>query len=190
MPALFSEKFSGKVTRSLVVPGVAMRRNRRCCRYLTIALFACAATALIPTANAWADDSADPLNALMMGGTGAPTPSIEWQDRIIAAYVDPATGGNYTPVLVPTPESEAYSSAPVGLQDLQGAMAQQEADFPGQPYLVEGYSQRSGQPKSSSRSTATPRSTSSPPPSCRCSTRCAAWACPNRCSTSSSPLCR
>jgi hypothetical protein len=104
-------------------------------RYLTIALLA---GALLSTPTARADDSADPLNALMMGGTGAPTPSIEWQDRIIAAYVDPATGGNYTPVLVPTPESEAYSSAPVGQQDLQAAMGQQPAD---QPYLVEGYSQ-------------------------------------------------
>jgi PE-PPE domain len=90
-----------------------MRRDRRCRRYLTIALFGCAATALMPTANARADDADDPLNALMMGGTTMPTPSIEWQDRIIAAYVDPATGANYTPVLVPTPESEAYSSVPV-----------------------------------------------------------------------------
>jgi hypothetical protein len=105
-------------------------------RYLTIALFA---GALLSTPTARADD--DPLNALIMGGTGGPTPSIEWQDRIIAAYVDPATGGNYTPVLVPTPESEAYSSAPVGLQDLQDAMATQEAKYPGEPFVVEGYSQ-------------------------------------------------
>ncbi len=74
----------------------------------------------------------------MMGGTGAPTPSIEWQDRIVDAYVDPATGGNYTPVLVPTPESEAYSSSLAGLADLQAAMGQQPAE---QPYVVEGYSQ-------------------------------------------------
>jgi hypothetical protein len=107
-------------------------------RHLTVALFA---GALLSAPTAWADDSPDPLNALMMGGTGAPTPSIEWQDRIIAAYVDPATGGNYTPVLVPTPESEAYSSVPVGLQDLQGAMATQEATYPGDPFVVEGYSQ-------------------------------------------------
>jgi hypothetical protein len=111
-----------------------MRRHR----YLTIAL---SAGALLSTPTAWADDFADPLNALMMGGTGAPTPSIEWQDRIIAAYVDPATGGNYTPVLVTTPESEAYSSTMDGLADLQHAMAQQSTDFPSQPYLVEGYSQ-------------------------------------------------
>jgi PE-PPE domain len=107
-------------------------------RYLTIASFA---GALLSTPTASADDSADPLNALMMGGTGAPTPSIEWQDRIVAAYVDPATGGTYTPVLVPTPESEAYSSAMDGLKDLQDAMATQEAKYPGQPFLVEGYSQ-------------------------------------------------
>jgi hypothetical protein len=109
---------------------VAMRRSR----CLTIVLFATAVTAA-PVAHA--DDSADPLNALMMGGTGAPTPSVEWQDRIVAAYVDPATDGNYTPVLVPTPESEAYSSTVDGLADLQHAVAQQST----QPYLVEGYSQ-------------------------------------------------
>ena len=53
-------------------------------------------------------------------------------------YIDPATGGNYTPVLVPTPESLAITSVPTGLADLQAAMAQQPAN---QPYLVEGYSQ-------------------------------------------------
>jgi PE-PPE domain-containing protein len=105
-------------------------------RYLTIALFA---GALLSTPTARADD--DPLNALIMGGTGAPTPSIEWQDRIVTAYVDPATGGTYTPVLVPTPESEAYSSATDGLKDLQDAMATQEAKYPGEPFVVEGYSQ-------------------------------------------------
>jgi hypothetical protein len=111
-----------------------MRRTR----FLTIVLFACA---LMSSPVAHADDSADPLNALMMGGTGAPTPSIEWQDRIIAAYVDPATGGNYTPVLVPTPESEAYSSTMDGLKDLQAAMTAQETSYPGAPFVVEGYSQ-------------------------------------------------
>jgi hypothetical protein len=112
--------------------------NRQAGRSLILALFA---SAVMSAPLAQADDPADPLNALMMGGTGAPTPSIEWQDRIVAAYVDPATGGNYTPVLVPTPESEAYSSTTDGLADLQHAMAQQATDFPGQPYLVEGYSQ-------------------------------------------------
>jgi hypothetical protein len=107
-----------------------MQRQRQ---FLTITLFACA-LASVPIARA--DD--DPLNALMMGGTGMPTPSIEWQDRIIAAYVDPATGGDYNPVLVPTPESEAYSSTMDGLADLQHAMANQPE---GQPYVVEGYSQ-------------------------------------------------
>ena len=110
-------------------------------RHLTVALFACAAAALMSTPTAWADDSPDPSNALMMGGTGAPTPSIEWQDRIVADYIDPATGGNYTPVLVPTPESEAYSSTMDGLKDLQDAMATQEATYPGDPFIVEGYSQ-------------------------------------------------
>jgi PE-PPE domain len=104
-------------------------------RYLTIALFG---GALLSTPTAWADD---PLNALMMGGTTAPTPSEFWQDTIVTDYIDPATGANYTPVLVPTPESLATTSVPTGLADLQAAMAQQQAMDPGQPYLVEGYSQ-------------------------------------------------
>ena len=85
-----------------------------------------------------ADDPDDALAALMMGGTTMPTPSEFWQDTIITDYIDPATGGNYSPVLVPTPESGASTSLPVGLADLQAAMAQQPAN---QPYLVEGYSQ-------------------------------------------------
>src|ERR1700727_781448 len=107
-------------------------------RYVTIALFA---GALLSTPTAWADVSADPLNALMMGGTTAPTPSEFWQDTIVTDYIDPATGANYTPALVPTPESLATTSVPTGLADLQAAMAQQQATDPGQPYLVEGYSQ-------------------------------------------------
>ena len=246
-----------------------------------------------------------------------PTPSEFWQDTIITDYVDPATGDNYTPLLVPTPELGASSSIPVGLANLQAAMDEQPA---GQPYLIEGYSQSaqiaidekldligsgnpppdvtflllgsgnrpdggflerfaglvipaapgfdfngaeptdagittidianqydavadfpqypinvvadvnsllgfiyahagygdgplpepipaiwppsdplsgptptntcSGPPRLSNRSTATPRSISFRPPICRYSTRCAAWACPNRCSTSSSRHCR
>ena len=118
-----------------------MRRNRCCCRYLTIALFACAAATLIPTANARADDSADPLNALMMGATGMPTPSEFWQDTIVTDYIDPATNADYTPVTVATPASYASTSAPIGLADLQAAMAAQQLNYPGDPYLVEGYSQ-------------------------------------------------
>jgi hypothetical protein len=104
-------------------------------RYLTIALFA---GALLSIPTAWADDSADPLTALMIGGTTAPTPSEFWQDTIVTDYIDPATGASYTPVLVPTPESLASTSVPIGLADLQAAMGQQPADT---PYLVEGYSQ-------------------------------------------------
>jgi hypothetical protein len=107
-------------------------------RFLLVTLFVCAPMALMPPVSR-ADD--DPLNALMMGGTTAPTPSEFWQDTIVTDYIDPATGGNYTPVLVPTPESLASTSVPVGLADLQAAMAQQQAADPGQPYLVEGYSQ-------------------------------------------------
>jgi PE-PPE domain len=95
-------------------------------------------TALTSAPTAWADDPADPLNALTMGGTAMPTPSEFWQDTIITDYIDPATGDNYTPLLVPTPESGASSSIPVGLANLQAAMDEQPA---GQPYLIEGYSQ-------------------------------------------------
>jgi hypothetical protein len=110
---------------------------------LIIALFAGASMLLLGLMSpiARADNPDDPLNALMMGGTTMPTPSIEWQDRIISHYIDPATGQNYTPVLVPTPESLASTSVPVGLADLQAAMAAQQAADPGQPYLVEGISQ-------------------------------------------------
>jgi hypothetical protein len=101
------------------------------------ALLACAAVVwMFSAATARADD--DPLDALMMGGSFMPTPSEFWQDTIIADYIDPATGADYTPVLVPTPESAASTSIPVGLANLQAIMDQQPA---GQPYLVEGYSQ-------------------------------------------------
>ncbi len=121
-----------------------MRLKRQVGRSLIIALCAAASVTLpamfsVPISRA--DNSDDSLNALMMGGTTMPTPSIEWQDRIITDYIDPATGENYTPVLVPTPESLATTSVPDGLADLQAAMAQQQAADPGQPYLVEGISQ-------------------------------------------------
>jgi PE-PPE domain len=118
--------------------------NRQACRSLIVALFASASMtllALMSTISAplsRADDPDDALTALMMGGSGMPTPSEFWQDGIITDYIDPATGGNYTPVLVPTPESFASTSVPDGLADLQAAMGQQATD---QPYLVEGYSQ-------------------------------------------------
>jgi hypothetical protein len=118
--------------------------NRQVCRSVGIALFAVASMTLLALMSmisvpiSRADDSDDALTALMMGGSGMPTPSEFWQDGIITDYIDPATGGNYTPVLVPTPESFASTSVPTGLADLQAAMGQQPAD---QPYLVEGYSQ-------------------------------------------------
>ena len=121
-----------------------MGLNRPAGRYLIIALFAAVSTtflalmSMISAPISRADDPDDALTALMMGGSGMPTPSEFWQNGIITDYIDPATGGNYTPVLVPTPESFASTSVPTGLADLQAAMGQQAAD---QPYLVEGYSQ-------------------------------------------------
>ncbi len=77
----------------------------------------------------------------MMGGSGMPTPSTAWLDTTLTDYIDPATGDQYTPVLVPTPESFAATSLLNGLADLQAAMANQQTTHPGGPYLVEGYSQ-------------------------------------------------
>jgi PE-PPE domain len=121
-----------------------MGLNRQVGRSLIIALLAGASMVLVALLSdpvSRADNPDDPLNALMMGGTGMPTPSEFWQDTIITDYIDPATGANYTPVLVPTPESFASTSAPTDLADLQAAMANQQLDYPGDPYLVEGYSQ-------------------------------------------------
>ena len=88
-----------------------------------------------------ADDGSDTLNALMMGATGMPTPSEFWENNIITDYIDPATGADYTSVTVATPASYASTSAPIGLAHLQAAMAAQQLNYPGDPYLVEGYSQ-------------------------------------------------
>ena len=124
-----------------------MRISRRGCRSLTIVLFAAASMILpglmsiLSAPISLADNADDPLNALMMGGSGMPTPSEFWQDNIITDYIDPATGADYTPVLVPTPESFASTSNSIGLADLQAAMAHQQLIDRGDPYLVEGYSQ-------------------------------------------------
>jgi hypothetical protein len=124
-----------------------MRLKRRVGHSLIIAFFAGASMLLLGLMSMFsvpisrADNPDDALNALMMGGTGMPTPSEFWQDTIVNDYIDPATGANYTPVLVPTPASFASTSAPIGLADLQAAMAAQQLNYPGDPYLVEGYSQ-------------------------------------------------
>ncbi|WP_420108151.1 PE-PPE domain-containing protein [Mycolicibacter arupensis] len=107
-------------------------------RFLPMLL--CGATVLFaaPVAPARADVPEDALTALIMGGTFMPTPSQRWQNAIVTDYIDPATGGTYTPVMVPYPASGASTSIPTGLANLQAAMAQQPE---GQPYLVSGYSQ-------------------------------------------------
>ena len=121
-----------------------MGLNRQVRRSLSIALFAGASMMLLALMSMFSvpisrADNAD--DALIMGGTIMPTPSEGWQDAIITDYIDPATGGNYTPVLVPTPESSAPTSVPTGLADLQAAIAAQQLSDPGEPFLVEGYSQ-------------------------------------------------
>lgn len=90
---------------------------------------------------AQADGSDGRLNALMMGGTGMPTPSQAWRDAIITDYINPATGGDYTSVMVATPESFASQSVPDGLADLQEAIDAQLAAHPDDPFVVSGYSQ-------------------------------------------------
>jgi hypothetical protein len=121
--------------------------SRQVCHSLVIALLAGASMLLLALMAMFsvpisrADNADDALNALMMGGSGMPTPSEFWQNTIVTDYIDPATGANYAPVLVPTPESFASTSMPTGLADLQAAMAAQQLNDPGDPYLVEGYSQ-------------------------------------------------
>jgi len=121
--------------------------SRQARRSLVVALFAAisivllAMMSMISAPTSRADDPDDALNALMMGGSFMPTPSEFWRDTIITDYIDPATGQSYTPVLVPTPESFASTSMSTGLADLQAAMATQQLNYPGDPYLVEGYSQ-------------------------------------------------
>ena len=89
-------------------------------RLFISALFVGAAITLLSMSSvstARADDPGDPLNALMMGGSLMPTPSEFWQNTIVTDYIDPATGADYTPALVGTPESSASTSLQVGLVD-------------------------------------------------------------------------
>jgi hypothetical protein len=120
----------------------------RQCRWLAPVLVTAASTTVLALAAtislpvAAADDPDDPLNALMMGGTGMPTPSAEWMDSIVNDYIDPATGGSYSPVVVTTPEALPVDyTVANGLADLQTAMAAQQLADPGAPYVIEGYSQ-------------------------------------------------
>jgi PE-PPE domain len=126
-------------------PGYRLRQ--RLGRFLLIALVAGAP--LIPLAlrsrvsiPVQLVDDTDPLNALMLGGTFQPTPTAPWMESILNDFVDPATGNSYTSVPVTTPETVPLDpSLQTGLADLQAAMAHQQLIDPGQPYLIEGYSQ-------------------------------------------------
>ena len=91
---------------------------------------------------AQADDPGDGLNALIMGGTGMPTPGSQWVDSMITDYIDPATGNSYNPVVVTTPEALPVDhTVAEGLTDLQTAMAAQQAGRSRAPYVIAGYSQ-------------------------------------------------
>lgn len=123
-----------------------MDRNRWVGRTPVIAVFIAslmllAWASMMATPPSRADSQDEALNALMMGGSGMPTPGVAWRDAIITDYIEPATGHAYTSVLVPTPESFASTSVADGLAALQAAMAGQQIDHPDQPFLVEGYSQ-------------------------------------------------
>lgn len=109
----------------------------RCALAASLALLAFSGAAPVR-----ADSPEGPLTALMMGGTGQPTPSSQWMNAIVSDYLSPATGNSYNPVAVTTPEGlPVDSSVRAGLAALQAAMADQQARHPGQPYLIEGFSQ-------------------------------------------------
>ena len=126
----------------MIEPSGCRDRQRR---WLVSGRFSLAATALAVTISlpvARADDSDDGLNALIMGGTGMPTPGSQWVDSMITDYINPATGNSYNPVVVTTPEALPVDhTVAEGLTDLQAAMAAQQVADPGAPYVIAGYSQ-------------------------------------------------
>ena len=126
----------------MIEPSGCRDRQRR---WLVSGLLSLAATALAVTISlpvARADDSDDVLNALIMGGTGMPTPGSQWVDSMITDYINPATGNSYNPVVVTTPEALPVDhTVAEGLTDLQAAMAAQQVADPGAPYVIAGYSQ-------------------------------------------------
>ena len=115
----------------MIEPSGCRDRQRR---WLVSGLLSLAATALAVTISlpvARADDSDDGLNALIMGGTGMPTPGSQWVDSMITDYINPATGNSYNPVVVTTPEALPVDhTVAEGLTDLQTAMAAQQAGRP------------------------------------------------------------
>ncbi|MCV7086735.1 PE-PPE domain-containing protein [Mycolicibacter hiberniae] len=108
-------------------------------RRLLVTLLCGASVAFMaPVVPAHAGAPDDAQTALIMGGTFMPTPSQRWQDAVVADYINPATGADHVPVVVPYPASGASTSIPTGLANLAATMAQQPD---GQPYVVAGYSQ-------------------------------------------------
>jgi hypothetical protein len=82
-------------------------------------------------------------NALVMDGTTWSTPSPGFVQSAINDFIAPTLGGSYTGIAVTTPEQALgiNQSVQQGLADLQAAMAQQQQNDPGAPYVVFGYSQ-------------------------------------------------
>ena len=115
------------MTQALVTQANGCRRRRQRGRLASVLLSFVATTVpalMISAPLAQADDPNDGLNALIMGGTGMPTPGSEWVDSIITDYVNPATGNSYNPVVVTTPEALPVDhTVAEGLTDLQTAMA-------------------------------------------------------------------
>lgn len=105
------------------------------------AVLAVATTAMSPAVQLTATP------ALILGGTGTPTPGQDYLDAAISKYIAPALGGSYDPVAVYTPE-EGLGTLPgetmsieqstiAGLPYLDAAIAK----YPNQPIVVFGYSQ-------------------------------------------------
>lgn len=107
----------------------------------TAALLSVAAPALSPEIQLTATP------ALIMGGTGMPTPPQPYLDAAISDYIVPALGGTYDAVATYTPEEglgtlpgetmTIQESARAGVAFLEAEMA----NYPNQPVVVFGYSQ-------------------------------------------------
>lgn len=85
--------------------------------------------------------------AIIMGGTGMPTPTQAYVDGAVNHYITPALGGSYSAVATYTPEEglgtlpgetmSILESAKAGIPYLKAEMAR----HPGEPLVIFGYSQ-------------------------------------------------
>jgi hypothetical protein len=111
-------------------------------RSVAVTVFAVACTAALTFASTITTAVHLAVSALIMTGTGTPTPSQGYMNAVIRDYIGPATGSSYTGISITTPETVPLnSSVAAGLVDLEKAMAQQQTANPGQPYAIFGFSQ-------------------------------------------------